>query len=389
MPAGVVVAGASLAGLRTAFDLRAEGYDGPITLIGDEPALPYDRPPLSKGVLSGEDTEDSLALCTGDEISGHDIDLRIDTRVRRVDLERRTLDLAGRESVPFDDLVIATGARCRRPAWYRPMRGVHELRTLADARTLRETLSGARSLVVVGGGFIGTEVAASARSMGVEVTMLLREPLPLAGVLGLEVGHAVRDLHAAQGVDIRPVIEVTELVGRDAVEGVRLGDGTVIVTEAVLVAVGAVPQVDWLAGSELHDPRGVAVDERGCAGARVWAAGDVVRGAQGHWAKAVAQAKTVAAGIAGKAGTARPVSVPDYFWSDQYHHKFQVLGEIDTTAPFQVLHGALDSMSCVGTFGNPDRITGALLIDQPKNLGRMRRLVGRGASLAECREEVV
>lgn len=388
MPDGTVIVGASLAGIRTAQDLRREGYEGRITLIGDEPEAPYDRPPLSKGFLSGTIGEEAVTLASASEISLDGVELVLGTAATGLDTARGRVDLTGGDTIGYDHLVIATGATCVRPPWFRPIAGVHELRTLADARALRDTLGTVSSLVVIGGGFVGTEVAATARSLGVEVTMVLRESAPLAPALGAAVAGAVTDLHRGHGVTIRHSSEVERLLGDTAVEGVRLGDGSVIAGEAVLVAVGVRPSVDWLSSTALHHPRGVEVDPQGRAGADIWAAGDVVRHSKGHWAAAIADAKMIGSGICGKSPAPVALSVPDYFWSDQYTHKVQVLGHADASAPLTPLLGSLGEMSFVGVYGTEHEITGALLIDQPKLLGRMRQLVGRRASLEDCRAKV-
>lgn len=386
MADSTVIVGASLAGLRTAQELRKEGYDGAITLLGDEPTAPYDRPPLSKGFLAGKDSAESISLCADDEIKSQGIDLVVGTKAVGLDPERRVVSVATGDSVPFDNLVVATGAGCIRPPWFRPLTGVHELRTLADAQALQHAFQGIRSLVVVGGGFVGTEVAATARALGISVTMVLRESAPLVATLGGEVGAAITALHEANGVHVRPLSEVESLVGDHSVAGVRLADGTVIAADAVLVAVGVRPHVEWLRGTDVYDRRGVRVDRDGRASARVWAAGDVVQNSKGHWAAAVAHARTVAAAIVGK--PASPISVPDYFWSDQYTHKVQVLGHIDPESTLGSVHGSLAAMSFVGAYGSADKISGALLIDQPKHLGRMRQLVALEASVEACRAKV-
>ncbi|MCK8673125.1 FAD-dependent oxidoreductase [Rhodococcus sp. HM1] len=388
MASGTVIVGASLAGIRTAQDLRREGYDGPITLVGEEPERPYDRPPLSKGFLSGAVAPQELSLCSDDEIGSAAVELVLGARAVGVDVDRRIVGLADGETIGYDNLVIATGAACIRPPWYREIAGVHELRTLADARALRSTLTAVNSLVVVGGGFVGTEVAATARSMGIDVTMVLREAAPLAPALGDAVAQAVSDLHRGRGVAVHHSSDVAALLGDQAVEGVRLADGTVVAAEAVLVAVGVRPSVQWLAGTPFYDPRGVGVTGSGRAGERVWAAGDVVRSSKGHWAAAIADAKSVAADIAGRSGRSPSIEMPDYFWSDQYSHKVQVLGRVGENATLTPIVGSLESMSFVGVYGTDSAITGALLIDQPRHLGRMRQLVSVGASVATCRAKV-
>lgn len=386
MAESTVIVGASLAGIRTASDLRKEGYDGSITLIGDEPEKPYDRPPLSKGFLSGKDSAESISLCSDSDLSDQGIDLALGTKVQNVDADRRIVTVDSGDALHFDTLVAATGAGCIRPPWFRQLAGVHELRTLADAESLRKSLQDIDSLVVIGGGFVGTEVAATARTLGISVTIVLREAHPLATVLGNRAGAAVTALHERHGVDVRPFSDVEALLGEHSVAGVRLADGTTIAADAVLVAVGVRSQVEWLRGTEVYDPRGVAVSRQGRASAHMWAAGDVVHGSHGHWAAALAHAKAVARDIVGK--TAVPVALPDYFWSDQYTHKLQVLGHADPQSTLNPVHGSLDDMSFVGAYGSADKISGALLIDQPKHLGRMRQLVGQEESVARCRDKL-
>ncbi|MGN5236580.1 MULTISPECIES: FAD-dependent oxidoreductase [unclassified Rhodococcus (in: high G+C Gram-positive bacteria)] len=387
MAESTVIVGASLAGVRTASDLRKEGYNGSITLIGDESEKPYDRPPLSKGFLSGKDSAESISLCSDSDLRDQEIDLVLGTSALSVDTDRRIVTLDSGDSLHYDSLVAATGAGCIRPPWYRQLAGVHELRTLADAEALRKTLLGTGSLVVIGGGFVGTEVAATARALGVSVTMVLRESHLLATALSSEVGSAVTALHERNGVDVRPCSDVEALVGEHAVAGVRLADGTTVSADAVLVAVGVRPHVEWLRSTDMYDRRGVAVSPQGRAGAHLWAAGDVVQNSNGHWAAALAHAKAVARDIVGK--PALPVALPDYFWSDQYTHKLQVLGHTGPESTLTPVHGSLAAMNFVGAFGSADKISGALLIDQPKHLGRMRQLVSAEASVATCRDKTM
>ncbi|WP_338073656.1 NAD(P)/FAD-dependent oxidoreductase [Kineococcus siccus] len=335
----IVVVGASLAGLGAVRALRAEGFDGEVVVVGDEVHRPYDRPPLSKQLLLGTWTTGQLALETADE--GLDARWLLGVPAVGLDLATRTLTLADGTELTADGFVVATGARARRLPGADATAGVHVLRTLDDAAALGGELRAGRRLVVVGGGFLGSEVAAAARSRDVEVTVLERGARPFVRQFGEEVGALVGALHARGGTTLRGGVAVTGFTstpdadGGPRVTGVELAGGEVVPADVVLVAVGAHPNVEWLAGSGLELLDGVRTDDRGATSSpHVVAVGDcatVVDPAGGavrheHWTTA-SERPAVAVRTLLSGGTAedRFTGVP-YVWSDLYGERLQFAG---------------------------------------------------------------
>ncbi|MET9492658.1 FAD/NAD(P)-binding oxidoreductase [Nocardia sp. NPDC006630] len=353
----VLIVGAGLAGLRTAEELRHAGYDGELTLLGDEDRAPYDRPPLSKQFVRGE--LDDTALRPAEFFQEMRIGLRLGVAATGVDTGARQVTLSDGSTLGYDRLVIATGLRPRRIPSFPQARGVHVLRTHDDAAGLREHLGTAQRAVVIGAGFIGCELTASFRARGVDVVLVEPQPTPLAAALGEQIGALVARMHREEGVDVRCGVGVEALLTthdaandvpaqanttgdsapeETAVRGVRLSDGSVVDADLVVVGVGSVPVTDWLAESGIPlaapaDGGGVLTDEVGRTGVDgVWAVGDVAAWRLGtgrnrrveHWTNAGEQAKTLAYALLGVDHPAA-VHVP-YVWSDQYNVKIQVLG---------------------------------------------------------------
>jgi NADPH-dependent 2,4-dienoyl-CoA reductase/sulfur reductase-like enzyme len=323
----IAIAGAGLAGLTVAQELRRLGYDGEVVMVGAESHRPYRRPPLSKEYLLGDDAE--TALSAPDELGvtwllGHaatGLDL-IDRRLLRGDLA----------PVPFDGLAIATGVRARRlPAG--DLRGVVTLRGLDDARVLRAVLAAGPRVVVAGAGFLGSEVAATLRALDLPVALVESNHVPLRRPLGERVGAMVADLHRAHGVDLRLGRRVVAVRGTGQVEQVRLDDGSVLPADLLVVALGAEPEVAWLRGSGLRLDGGVVVDRDGLAARRVVAAGDVTRWpapllggrliSVQHYSNAVDQGAHAARALLGVAGRFDPVPS---FWCHLYGHRLQSIG---------------------------------------------------------------
>ncbi|MFI2609370.1 NAD(P)/FAD-dependent oxidoreductase [Kitasatospora sp. NPDC018619] len=342
MTAPVVVAGASMAGLRTAEQLRAAGWDGPITLVGDEPHMPYNRPPLSKEALAGTASFDSLALRPRAVLS--DARWRLGTAVRRADLDARTVELDGGELLPYRALVVATGMRPRRLDCPGPRAGRHTLRTQSDARGLRAALTvpGAR-VVVVGAGFIGCEVAATAVALGAaEVTVVDPMPLPMVGPLGELLAGALLERHRRWGVRFALGTGVTGFEGGPEVTGVVLADGRVLPADVVVESVGSVANTEWLDGNGLDLSDGVRTDGHLRAGGRpdVVAVGDVARFPNArydgvprrveHWSipsdSARHAARVLAAHLAGADHGLAPFAPLPAFWSDQHDFRLQSFG---------------------------------------------------------------
>lgn len=333
----VLIVGAGLGGLRTAEELRRAGYQGEITLLGDENRAPYDRPPLSKQYMRGE--TDDTTLRPAEFFTEHDIRLRLDTTATGLDTATRRVRLADGTDLGYDALVIATGLRPRRIPGLPDVDGVHVLRSHADAAALRTHLDTARRAVVVGAGFIGCELAASFRARGLDVTIVEPQPTPLFAALGAEVGELVGRLHRGEGVDLRCGVGMEALVTEgDSVSGVRLGDGSMVPADLVVIGIGSVPVTDWLTDSGIPlaapaDGGGVLTDGTGYTGVPgVWALGDVAAWPHltgrhrrvEHWTNAGEQARILAEALLGVEQTAG-VQVP-YVWSDQYDMKIQVLG---------------------------------------------------------------
>lgn len=333
----VLIVGAGLAGLRTAEELRKAGYEGELTLLGDENRAPYDRPPLSKQYVRGE--TDDTTLRPAEFFTEKRIDLRLGTTATGVDTGTREVTLADGSRLGYDRLIIATGLRPRRIPGFPDIHGVHVLRSHDDAARLREQLANTAEAVVVGAGFIGCELTASFRARGVHVTLVEPQATPLAAALGTEVGALIARLHTEEGVDVRCGIGVESLVTEgDTLRGVRLTDGTVIDAGLVVIGVGSVPVTDWLADSGIPlatpaDGGGVLTDDTGRTSVDgVWAVGDVAAWPHHsgrnkrveHWTNAGEQARLLAAAMLGTEPAAG-VQVP-YVWSDQYELKIQVLG---------------------------------------------------------------
>lgn len=382
----IVVVGASAAGLTTAEALRREGYAGRLTLVGEEPELPYDRPPLSKQVLAGTWDPARTRLRPDTAYRDQGIELRLGTRALGVDLSSRTLALAGGLRLGFDGLVITTGVTPRRLPFGHGLAGVHVLRTVEDTLALRADLLRSSSVVVVGAGFLGSEAAASARQLGLDVTLVDPLPLPLVRQFGDLVGRLVADRHREHGVRLRTGVGVAALLGEDRVSGVALTDGTVLSTEVVLVAIGSAPATGWLAGSGIPVDDGVLCDDTCRAAEGVYAAGDVARWHNPrfgtrmrveHRMNATEQGMAVARNLLG--AKAPFASVP-YFWTDQYDVRIQAYGIFPAGAETVVVHGAPADGRFVAHYRVGERITGVLGWNMPKQLRQDRLLITEEAA---------
>ncbi|MFF3349909.1 NAD(P)/FAD-dependent oxidoreductase [Streptomyces sp. NPDC002779] len=382
----VTVVGASLAGLYAARELRAQGFDGRLVIVGDESHRPYDRPPLSKDFLTGRIDEDRLALTDAEETAELDAEWRLSTRARGLDVRGRAVLLDNGRTVSTDGVVIATGASPRRLPGAE-LAGVHTLRTLDDARTLREELTqGPRRVVVIGGGFIGAETASSCAALGHTVTVVEAASLPLVPQLGVEMAAVCAALHRRGGVELVTATGVAGLTGIAAVSGVALADGRDLPADVVIVGIGAVPNTAWLAGSTLAFQDGVLCDD-GCMTAlpQVVAVGDVARvgGHRAeHWTSATEQPRVAVANLlAGH--TSRTVRSLPYFWSDQYGARIQFAGHRRDGDTVRIAEGALsDGAPAEGGFlavyERDGRTTAVLAVDRPRPFMRLRRELGGG-----------
>ncbi|GAA4735186.1 FAD-dependent oxidoreductase [Modestobacter marinus] len=376
----VAVVGASLAGLSAARALRAQCYDGRIVVIGDEAHAPYDRPPLSKEFLAGRASLADIALGTPDD-TDLDVEWRLGTTAVGLDHLDRSVRLADGSEVRADGVVLATGARARRLSGSEGLRGVHVLRSLDDAVALREDLATAAHLVVIGAGFIGAEVASTARTLGLEVTVVETQPVPLAGPLGADMGAVCAQLHADHGTRLLVGSGVAGLVGTGRVEAVELTDGTRLPADVVVVGIGATPNVEWLADSGVALGNGVLTDAR-CATsipgvvavgdcAAAWSTSRERHVRVEHWTHALEQPATAVATLL---GTDRPAPTPvPYFWSDQYGARIQFAGSRREDDEVRVLEGSRADRSFLAVYerhGDPVAVLG---VDQPRLFTRWRR----------------
>ncbi|MFD8632647.1 NAD(P)/FAD-dependent oxidoreductase [Streptomyces sp. NPDC059533] len=390
----VVVVGASLAGLSAARSLRKRGYDGRLVVIGDEPHRPYDRPPLSKEFLAGALGEADLAL------EGDDEDLQAEwvlaTRATGLDRTERAIRLADGREIRADGVVIATGAAPRTLPGTQGLVGVHVLRTLDDARALRDDLARGGRLVVIGGGFIGAEVASTAYALGLDVTVVEAAPTPLAGPLGENMGAIVSALHADHGVRLLCGVGVKGLSeeGRSEmgvpsdrapgrVDAVLLEDGRSVPADAVVIGVGARPCVEWLKGSGVALDNGVKCGADGRTSlAGVVAVGDCAnwydphtgsRRRVEHWTAALERPDVAVAALLAHGATTPGVPRPPYFWSDQYGVKIQFVGHAVGADSVTVEEGSTDERSFLAVYRRAGTPVAVLGMNQPRLFTRWRK----------------
>ncbi|HEX4977537.1 MAG TPA: FAD-dependent oxidoreductase [Nocardioides sp.] len=398
MPERLVVVGASLAGVRAVEAARRRGFTGEIVLVGAEDRAPYDRPPLSKAVLAADGPTEPPTLRTVESLRDElGVDLRLGTPASGLDTGGRVV-LLGDEEVRYDALVIATGATARTLPGSEDIGGVHTVRTAADAAAVRTALDAGARTVVVGAGFIGSEVASAARSRGLPVTVVEAADVPLTRAVGEQAGAVLVDLHRAAGTDLRLGVGVAGLETRPAadgthrVAGVRLTDGCILPADLVVVGIGGAPATGWLrdSGLTLH-PRdgGVVCDATlGTGAPGVYAAGDVAhwpnplfaRDADDlmrleHWTSAAEQGALAAVHALGLAEP-RPLASVPYFWSDWYGHRVQLVG---VAAADEVLRADRDTDRPLVLYRRGDRVVGALSVDRPAEIMKYRRLVAARA----------
>ena len=391
--------GASLAGLRAAEGLRRSGFDGDLVVVGAEAHYPYDRPPLSKQLLTGKTDAAGVELDRSDDLG---IEWRLGTRATALDVVERRVQLepatpgspaGGADELSYDLLVIATGAAPRILPSFEPAPGIHYLRTLDDSLQVREALLRAERAIVIGAGFIGLEVASSASSLGVDVTVLETLPAPLSRAIGDEMGNAVADFHRRHGVTVMTGVSVEGTVGTGAFEGVKLAGGDVIPGQLVVVGVGVAPVTAWLESSGVDLDNGVLCDQslRVTRGGRplpdVVAAGDVARWhhpAYGapvrveHWTNAVEQGEAAAKSLL--MPESPPVFGPvPYFWSDQHGAKIQFVGDASGWDDVAVVDGSIDEDRFVVAYGRQGHLAAALGMRRPAKVMAMQRLIEEGA----------
>jgi NADPH-dependent 2,4-dienoyl-CoA reductase/sulfur reductase-like enzyme len=361
----VVVVGAGVAGTRAAEALRQDGYDGDLTIVGAERHAPYHRPPLSKKLLTGRVHRAGVDLAPQLDLDARVLRgasaLKLDMASRTVHLRDENRDL----SVQFDGLVIASGAVPREWPGGSVPDGVLLLRTVEDCLAIRERLGSRPRVVVVGGGFIGAEVAASCRSLGLDVVLIEKTAGPLLAALGKELAACWAKLHGQHGVDLRVGVGVDSFVGNGRVEAVRLTDGSQVPADLVIIGLGVTPATDWLAGSELRVDDGVLCDATGAAegsirNGTVVAAGDVARWwhplyerhlRTEHWDDAGRQGAAAARTLLAGPERAETYDEVPYFWSDQYDVKLQMLGIPTDYDAVDIVEGNPDAWEFVAAYG--------------------------------------
>jgi 3-phenylpropionate/trans-cinnamate dioxygenase ferredoxin reductase subunit len=385
----ITVVGASLAGLSTVRALREQAFEGRIVVVGEEKHAPYDRPPLSKDFPAGTASESDISLVEPDD-TDLDVEWRLGRTATALDTAGRAVVLDDGEHLASDAVVLATGARARKLS-SEALKGVHTLRTLDDARALKTDLVAGSRLVVIGAGFIGAEVASTAAGLGVEVDVVEAAAVPLQRALGTEMGQTCARLHAANGVRLHCGVGVSRLIGSPRVTGVLLDDGRELPADAVVVGVGAAPNVEWLEGSGLSLDNGVVTDARGMTGvSSVVAVGDCANSHRDytggrlrleHWTNALQQPVAAASALLGTAHSLPAHHAVPYFWSDQYGYKIQFAGHRAADGSLRIEEGDPESGDFLALFLDASEApVGVLGIGRPRPFARWRRELAKRLS---------
>ena len=377
-----VIVGASLAGGGAAATLRQEGFDGRVILIGAEPQPPYERPPLSKEYLRGESSFEQTLVQSSDFYGENGIETRFGVRASRVDPAKKVIELDGEEGVAYDKLLVATGGRNRRfPVPGLDLEGVYDLRTMADCERIRAEIGPGRKAVVVGMGFIGSEVAASLRQSGVNVVVVDRNKVPLRRVLGEEVGQVIEVIHRDHEATLIFEDTVAAFEGTDRVERVVTQGGRRIECDFVVVGLGVEPVTELLADTGAEIDNGIAVDEFCRTGVEgIYAAGDVAnhyhpvferRIRVEHWQNALNQGPAAARNMLGKD---EPYDDIPWFWSDQYDFNLQYTG-FHTEWDEVIVRGSMEERNFVAFYRKDERVLAAVAVNRGKDLRRSMRLI--------------
>lgn len=388
----IVTVGAGQTAAVAARNLRRRGFDGRIVLVGDEPHAPYQRPPLSKEFLAGTDTLESLWILPESWLAKNDIEIITGTEVTRVDPNTRTVELAGGTTLVADAVLFATGGRPRTLPVPGPRPDlVHTLRTIDDSLRLQQSLTPGRRLALIGAGFIGLEIAATARTLGVDVTVLEAAATPLAGVVGARIGELCARLHREKGVDIRTNAAVSALRTTDDGVVIELGEAPPLEADAVLVGIGITPNVSVAAASGLRVDNGIVVDAQGQTSIpNIYAAGDVARRYSEragrhvrveHFDNANRQGAAVANAMLGRDAVCDEAS---WFWSDQYDRNIQFVG---TATDQLAVRGNLDDFDFTAFYLDGDILTGVFTIDRGEDVAVGRELLGRSVDAAVLADE--
>jgi len=395
----VVVIGASLAGLRAAEEIRHEGHTGPVIVVGEEIHAPYDRPPLSKQVLAGKWDAERIRHHTPDAHDALNLEFRLGRRAIGLDPVDRVVMLDDGNELLYDGLVVATGAATRRLPGTEGVANVWMLRTLDDCIGIRADLAAAGEaprLVVIGAGFIGSEVAATCQATGAEVTLLEAHHTPLARVLGDEMGRMCADLHIANGMDLRTSVTIDHIEsdpgGRDPVT-VVFDDDSRLAADVVVVGIGVVPASNWLEGSGVELDNGVRCDGSLFVVDRVVAAGDVANWTRPstdratrveHWTNAAEGGAACARNLLAGSADAVPFDPVPFFWSDQYSTKIQMIGLPDADDEVVVVSGSGEEGKLIALYRSGTRLSAVLTFSQPAKLMGYRPLLAAGASFDEA-----
>ena len=382
MPETFVIVGASLAGGGAAATLRQEGFDGKVILIGAEPQPPYERPPLSKEYLRGESSFEQALVQPPDFYSENGIETRFGVRAKRVDAAEKVVELDGGERVAYDELLIATGGRNRRfPIPGLDLEGIYDLRTVADCERIRHEVAPGRKAVVVGMGFIGSEVAASLRQSGVDVVVVDRNKVPLRRVLGEEVGREIEGIHRDHGATLIFEDTVAAFEGADRVERVVTQGGRRIECDFVVVGLGVEPVTELLADTGAQIDNGIVVDEFCRTGVEgIYAAGDVAnhyhpvferRIRVEHWQNALNQGPAAARNMLGED---EPYDDIPWFWSDQYDFTLQYTG-FHTEWDELIVRGSMEERNFVAFYLKDRQVLAAVAINRGRDLRRSMRLI--------------
>jgi NADPH-dependent 2,4-dienoyl-CoA reductase/sulfur reductase-like enzyme len=381
----VVVVGGGLGGVRTVDGLRQEGFEGKITLVCAEARPPYDRPPLSKDVLAGKRAPESISLWPLPSVPEGDVDLLLGSAASGLDLDRRRVVLVDGTELDFDGLVLATGAEARTLPHLDGRPHVHTLRTLDDALRLKDELRPGRHITVIGAGFIGSEVAATARAAGCEVTLVELDATPLAQAVGPELGGVLMDVHRENGIELRLGTTVASIDGDESLR-LTLADETELETDAVVIGIGVVPNVSWLEDAALGIENGVVCSADLSAGPEgVYAIGDLAnwpnelfgsRMRVEHWMNTFEQARHAARNLV--RGTADPFRGSNYVWSDQHGLRIQFAGV--RSGEVEIVDGSIDERRFLAWYRTGDRLVGAFAIGSPRLLMHSKKLIEEASS---------
>ena len=388
----IAIVGASLAGVRVMRALRRKGFDGEFALIGGESELPYDRPPLSKQFLTAPDA--ILPKLLEPEPFYESVELRLGVRAAGLSVRERAVILDGGATVTADHIIVATGCEARSLPGLPDGERLARLRTIGDARRVRAAFAEIDHLLVIGGGFIGCEVAASARQRGLQVTIVESASAPVIRGVGSLVGETIAAIHRENGVDVRLGVGVESTTELGDCCLVTLTDGFTLETDFIVVGVGASPTVDWLSGCGFDLTDGVRCDDRGRVvggSGRIWALGDVAAWSNErlamtlrveHWTNASEQAAILATNLLETDGAIGHDPLP-YVWSDQYEHKIQILGRISGEDDTTMLAGSLEDRRFALAYSRGGLLRGLVAFNMPREIARMRPAVAAATPVSE------